>query len=55
MAVSASKLAELEIGGEKYNVIQTSFESMKSVDNQNRATSFVKQATGRFVLEGKSF
>ena len=52
MAVSASKLAELEMGGEKYNVIQTSFESMKSVDNQNRATSFVKQATGRFVLEG---
>jgi hypothetical protein len=52
MASSASKLAELELGGEKYNVLQTSFESMKSVDTQNRATSFVKQATGRFVLEG---
>jgi len=37
MASSASKLAELEFGGEKYNVLQTSFESMKSVDTQNRA------------------
>jgi hypothetical protein len=52
MATSASKLATLELGGEKYKILQTTFESMKSVDDQNRATFFVKQATGRFMLEG---
>ena len=52
MAEAASNLATLELGGEKYNVIHTSFEAMKAVDDQNRATSFVKQASAKFVLEG---
>jgi hypothetical protein len=50
MINSVGKLARLEMVDEKYNALHTSFEAMKSVDNQNRATSFVKQAIGRLCL-----
>lgn len=53
MAESAGKLARLTLDGKEYNVFQASFESMKPVDQWNRATAFATKADARFVIEGK--
>lgn len=52
MALSAAKLARLNIDGKEYNVFQSKFESLKPVDRWNRVTAFATKADARFVIEG---
>lgn len=55
MATSASNPSEisyLEIGSDKYNVLNYQFDSSKPTDKLNRVTAFATHAKASFVLEG---
>lgn len=55
MASSASNPSEisyLEIGPDRYNVLNYQFDSSKPTDKLNRVTAFATSAKASFVLEG---